>query len=63
MKDISTNNEVYQFIASCVSYPKLRQNKAFKEKIDKCLSHQFDEKTSASIRGKLKQDNNSNISI
>ena len=49
----STKKEFYQFQVACVSYLNLKQNKALKEKIDKCLSNQFDVKTSAHTRKKL----------
>ena len=39
-----------------MSYLNLRQNKAFKEKFYKCLSHQFNEKITASMRKTLQQD-------
>ena len=42
---LSTKKEVYQFQVACISYLNLRQNKEFKEKIDKCLSQQFDKKS------------------
>ena len=46
----------------CVMY-ELKKNKAFKEKIDKYLSHQFDEKMSGSTRKTIKQYNNCAIDI
>ena len=45
VKNFSTNKEVYQFQVACVSNLNLKQNKVFKEKVDKCLSNQFDGKT------------------
>ena len=46
-------NEDYWFQVGCVSCFNLKKNKAFKEKIDKCLYNQFDSKTSAHTRKKL----------
>ena len=46
-----------------MSYLKLIQSKAFKEQIYKYLYHQFEEKTTASIRKRIKQDITRNISI
>ena len=58
VKNASTNKEVYQFQVSYVLYLKLKQNKAFIEKIYKCLYHKFDEKTPASMRKTLKYGSN-----
>ena len=44
VKNLSIKKEIYQFRVACVPYPNLRQNNAFKEQIDKCLSQIFDEK-------------------
>ena len=55
--------EVYLFQVACVSYLNLKQNKAFREKIDKCLSHQFDEKMTASMRKILKHNSTRSISL
>ena len=54
VKNLSTKKEGYH---ACVSYLNLIQNKAFKDKIDRCMSHQFDEKISASLKKTLNQDN------
>ena len=56
VKDLSTNKEFYQFKFACVSYLNLKQKKAFKKKVDKCLSTQFYGKTSAYFRKTLKCD-------
>ena len=60
---LSTKKEVYQFQVACISYLNLRQNKEFKEKIDKCLSQQFDKKKSASMRKTLEQDSTNFITL
>ena len=54
VNNLSANKEFYQFQVACVSYLILKQSKAFKERIDRCLSTQFDGKTPAHIRKKLK---------
>ena len=41
----------------------LKKKKSFKDKIDKCMSHQFDEKMSVSMKKKIKQDNTYDITI
>ena len=41
VNDLSKEKEEYQFEVACVSYLNLKQNKAFKEDVDKCLSYQF----------------------
>ena len=56
MNNLFTKKEVYQFKVAFVSYLKLKQNRALKEKIDKCLSHHFDRKTPAITRTTFKQD-------
>ena len=56
-------NDVYYFKVSCVSYLNLKQNKALKEQIDQCLSHQFDEKTSASMREALQHNSDNAIDL
>ena len=38
VNDLFTKKEVYQFKVVCVSFINLKQNKAFKKKIDKSLS-------------------------
>ena len=38
VNDLFTKKEDYQFQVGCVSYFNLKQNKAIKEKFDKCLS-------------------------
>ena len=38
VNNLSTNKEVHQFQVACVSYIYLKNNKEFKEKIDKRLS-------------------------
>ena len=63
MKNFSTDKEVYQFQVACVSYIYLKQNKAFKEQIDKCLSTKFDIKTSARMIKRLKHDCTHSIAL
>ena len=55
--------EYYQFQVACVSYLNLKQNKPFKEQVDKFLSNQFDVTTSQQMRKTLKQDNNCFIDL
>ena len=54
VNNFSTDKEVYKSQVACVSYLNLNQNTALKEKFYKCLSTQFDSKTSAHIRKRLK---------
>ena len=46
VNNLSKKKEDYQFKFGCMSYLNLKQNKAFKEQVDKCLSSRFDSKTS-----------------
>ena len=41
VKKNSTKKEDYEFQVGCVSYLNLEQNKAFKDKFDKCLYSKF----------------------
>ena len=43
--NLSMKKEDYKFKFSGVSYLNLKQNKSFKEQIDKCLYQQFDVRT------------------
>ena len=63
VRNVLTNEEVYQFKVSCVSYPNLKQNQAFKEKIGKYLSTQINGKTSAHIGKTLKNESTCAISL
>ena len=57
----STKKEVHQFKVACVSYMNLIQSKAFKEQIYKCMSHQFDEKITATMRKTIKHNSTREI--
>ena len=56
VNNFSTEKEVYKFQVACVSYLNLKQNKAFKDKIIKCLPQHFDVITSQHMRKTLKQE-------
>ena len=51
----SMKKEYYQFQVACLSYMNLKNNKAFKEQVDKCLPNQFDVTTSKHIMKTPKQ--------
>ena len=48
---------------ACVSYTNLKQNKAFSDKTDKCLSTQFDGETSSYMKKTVKRDSTRDISM
>ena len=63
VKNFYTKKEYYQFHAGYLSYLNLKQNKSFKEEVDKCLSSRFDSKTSTQMKKTLKQDNTRVIAL
>ena len=55
VNNLSTNKEFYQFQVAIVTYMKLKQNKAFEEKIHKCLYQNIYVKASQHMWEKMKQ--------
>ena len=55
--NFSKEKEDYQFQVVCMLYLNLKDNKSFKDQVDKILSSKFDSKTSIQMRKILKQEN------
>ena len=54
---------MYQFKVGFIYYPNLKQNREFKEKVERCLYLQFFTKTSAKKRKTMKHYNTCVIDI
>ena len=60
---LSAKKEIYQFQVACELYFNLKQKKSFKDQIDKCLSTQFDGKTSPHMSKTHQHDSSHAIAL